>query len=93
MHDLEELGDDFTDSEDEEDDEVADGEDAAGGAGGGDEDDEDDEPANLDDVLGTLDASTGVRSVSKMRLSTRFQNHMRGVEAALATPRAGVLPF
>ena len=59
-------------------------------AGGDDDgDDDDDGDGNLDDVLGILKDATGVRSVAKLRVLPRFIEHMRQVEASLATKRTG----
>jgi hypothetical protein len=89
LDDLDELGDDYSDSgssvEDAGDD--MSGELPTPAAGGSDDDDE---AADLDDILETLGGGVGVRTVSKLRVSARFQAHMRGVEAALAAPRAGM---
>lgn len=88
MDDLEELGDEFSDSGSgsggEEDAGVPDGDVEAGG-----EEEDDDAGADLDDMLGTFKDATGVRSVTKMRVSSKFIHHMAAVDAALATPRSG----
>ncbi len=86
LDDLDELGDDFSDSGSSVDDAGLDG---AEPAVAPDVSDGDDEEVDLDDILETLGGGVGVRTVSKLRVSARFQAHMRGVEAALATPRAG----
>ena len=95
------LADSFLDDLDELDDDLSEEEsggeaDAAGGAGGASdaeggegEGEGEDEEANLDDMLGTLVESTGVRTVTKLKHSTRFSNHMAAVAKALSTPRTG----
>lgn len=95
LDDLEELGEDFGSSEESSEEDAG----GAGGAGaddlslGGGEEDEEEEEANLDDMLGTLTDATGVRTVSKLKHSPKFEKHMAAVAAALATPRTGMPPL
>jgi hypothetical protein len=90
LDDLDELDDEFSDSgtSQEEDADVPDADVAVlGGTVIAGEDDE--EETNLDDMLGTLADGTGVRSVTRLRSSAKFQHHMAAVEAALKSPRTG----